>query len=224
MKLTINQPTKKAGILILCGIIIGVFSITPSIEYDSYLHEVITNKTHIFTAAFFQSLLVPTYIGFALILYPILRSYNKTNALGFVVCRFMAGTFQLIGTLILPIFVVLSKYYTESSIQEHPMLSFFGTILKSSRDLTNHLGVILPTVFGNLLFYSILLKEKLISIWLSIWGIIANVLILLGSFLLLFQYIHVTSIIYGLFSLPLVIQEVILAFFFIGKGFNKSSK
>lgn len=223
MKLTINYPTTKAGILILCGIIIGIFSITPSIESSSYLHEAMTNKPDIFISAFFQCLLVPTYIGFALILYPILKSYNATNALGFVVFRFMAGTFQLIGTLILPIFVVLSEYYTESSIQEHSMLSFFGTILKSSRDLTNHLGVILPTVLGNLLFYSILLKEKLISIWLSIWGIIANVLILLGSFLLLFQCINVMSIIYGLLSLPLVIQEVILAFFFIGKGFNKTT-
>lgn len=213
-----KKTSRIAGTLILVGIIVGVLSIAPSVEGENYLKDVFPNKYQVLTAATFQFFLVPIYIGFSLLLYPYLKAYSKSLSIGFVGFRIIAGVFQLIGMILLPIFILLSQKYLN---QINPDLLFFdtmGEMLKSFRDLTNHLGVMLPTGIGNLLLYYILYKGKYIPAWLSLWGIIGNLLLMLGSFLLLFQLLDVISIEYGIMTIPLVLQEIILAIWLIVKG------
>jgi hypothetical protein len=223
MKL-IKRNSKIAGVLILLGIIVGILSIIPSVEGENFLEEVYPNKLQVYTGVIFQFFLVPIYIGFSLILYPILKNYNKALAVGFVGFRMMAGTFQLIGIILLPIFIYLSQTYLDQSTSEVYFYKTIGEMLHLFRDLTNHMGVMLATGFGNLLLYYILYKGKLIPAWLSIWGIIGNTLIMLASFLILFQSIEVISIEYGVITIPLVLQEVILAIWLITKGLKTSIK
>ena len=215
-----KKISRIAGILIILGIIVGVLSIVPSVEGENYLEEVYPNRNQVLTGATFQFLLVPIYIGFSLVLYPLLKEYSKSLSIGFVGFRIIAGVFQLAGMILLPIFILLSRKYLS---QTNPDLLFFetmGEVLKSFRDLTNHLGVMLATGLGNLLLYYIFYKGKYIPAWLSLWGIFGNTLLMLGSFLLLFQLINVISIEYGLLTIPLVLQEVILAIWLIVKGLN----
>ncbi len=104
-----------AGILIITGITAGMISVVPVVEGPDYLTEVFANKNQVLTGAFFQFTLVPIYIGFALLLYPIIREYNKSLAIGFVSFRIIAGIFQLIGVIILPLFLLLSQEYLQST-------------------------------------------------------------------------------------------------------------
>lgn len=210
--------SKIAGVLIILGMLVGILSIVPVVESEQYFQEAYPNRTQVLTGAVFQFLLVPLYIGFALLLYPLLSTTNQSLSIGFIGFRMMAGIFQLIGMILLPLFMLLSQIYLKAS---HPDLLFFettGTLLKSARDLTNHLGVMLPTGLGNLLLYYILYKGNHIPRWLSLWGTLGNLLLMLGSFLLLFQWIKVISIEYGLITIPLVLQEVVLAGWLTVKG------
>jgi hypothetical protein len=218
--ITNKKISRIAGILIILGIIVGVLSIVPSIESENYLKEAYPNRNQVLIGATFQFFLVPIYIGFSLLLYPLLKGYSKSLSIGFVGFRIIAGVFQLIGMILLPIFILLSQKYLS---QTNPGLLFFETIgemLKYFRDLTNHLGVMLATGLGNLLLYYIFYKGKYIPVWLSLWGIVGNILLMLGSFLLLFQLIDVISTEYGLMTIPLVLQEVVLAIWLIVKGLN----
>ena len=217
-----KRLSKITGILILLGIIVGIFSIVPSVEGENFLEEVYPNKNQVLTGAIFQFFLVPIYIGFSLILYQVLRKYNKTLAIGFVGFRIMAGVFQLIGIILLPILILLSQKYLAQQTSELVFYQTLGEMLQLFRDLTNHLGVMLATGLGNLLLYYILYKGKFIPVWLSLWGVIANTLIMLASFLVLFQLIDVVSIEYGIITIPLVLQEVILAIWLIVKGLKFS--
>ena len=215
-----KKTARTAGILIIFGIVSGILSIVSSVEGENFLNEVYPNKNQVLTGAIFQFLLVPIYIGFSLVLYPVLKNYNKTLSIGFVGFRIMAGTFQLLGIILLPIFIILSQKFL---VQPNTNLMFYETIgemLKLFRDLTNHLGVILATGLGNLLLYYILFKGKLIPVWLSIWGIFGNTVIMIASFLLLFELIEIVSIEYGIMTIPLVLQEVVLAIWLIVKGMN----
>lgn len=217
-----KKNSRIAGTLIFIGIIVGVLSIISSVENEKYLEIVHLNKNQIFIGAFFQFLLIPIYIGFALILYPILKVYNSILSIGFVGFRFMAGVFQLLGIILLPAFIILSEGY---SIEINSNLIFYktaGEILQLSRDLINHLGVIIATGLGNLLLYSIFYKEKSIPIWLSTWGIIGNLLIIIASFLILFQRIEVISTEYIIITTPILLQEIILAIWLIKKGLRYS--
>jgi hypothetical protein len=213
-----KKISRIAGILIILGIIAGILSIVPSVESVNFLEEVYPNRNQVLIGAIFQFLLVPIYIGFSLILYQILRNYNKTLAIGFVGFRIMAGVFQLIGIILLPVCILLSQKYLTQTTSNLVFYETAGEMLQLLRDLTNHLGVILATGLGNLLLYYIFFKGRHIPVWLSLWGIIGNTLIMLASFLILFQLIEVVSTEYGIMTIPLVLQEVVLAICLIVKG------
>ena len=211
-----------AGILILIGMVAGMLSIVPSVESPDYLTEVSGNQNQVFTGAFFQFTLVPIYIGFALLLYRILRKYDESLAIGLVSFRIIAGIFQIIGVIILPVFLLLSQEFLKST---NPDLLYFqtvGDLLKLGRDLANHVGVMLATGLGNLILYYILYKTKLIPRWLIGWGLIGNILVMLASFLILFRLIDVITPHFIVLTIPVVFQEIVLAIWLIVKGFNSS--
>jgi len=220
--LSVKMTSRIAGALIILGIASGILSIVSSVESESFLNEVYPNKNKVLIGAIFQFLLVPIYIGFSLVLYPVLKKYNKTLSIGFIGFRIMAGVFQLLGIILLPIFILLSQNFLDQTNTDLMIYETLGEILKLFRDLTNHLGVILATGLGNLLLYYILFKSKLVPAWLSIWGILGNTLIMLASFLLLFKLIEVVSIEYGIMTIPLVLQEVVLAIWLISNGLKST--
>ena len=211
-----------AGILIIIGMVAGMLSIVPSVEGTGYLTEVSANQNQVLFGAFFQFMLVPIYIGFALVLYPILRKLNKSLAIGFVGFRIIAGVFQVVGVIALPIFILLSQEFLESTATDLLYLQFFGDALKLGRDLANHVGVMLATGLGNLILFYIFYKTKLIPRWLSSWGLIGNALAMLASFLILFRLIDVITPHFVVLTIPLVLQEIVLAIWLIVKGFNLS--
>lgn len=212
-----KQSSRAAGILILSGVFAGIFSVTPSIETDEYLTDVYPERTQVLWASFFQSLLIPIYIAFALIIYRILHRAHPSLMVGFVGFRFVAAMFQLLGVIILPLFILLSNDFLE-----RPELSttheLLGRALKLTRDLSNHVGVIFATGFGNFLLYYAVYLGKHLPTWLITFGVIGNALIVGAGYLVLFNLIDVVSVVYGVFALPLVVQEFVLAFWLIRKG------
>jgi hypothetical protein len=214
----IKRVSKIAGFLILLGMLVGIFSIVPSVESEHFLEEVYSNRNQVLIGAVFQFLLVPIYIGFSLVLYQVLRDSDKTLSIGFVGFRMMAGVFQFIGMMLLPIFIFLSQEYLTSTTSDQIYYETTGEILKLFRDLTNHIGVMVTTGLGNVLLYVIFFRGKHIPRILSIWGLVGNVLIILASFFILFQLIEVVSNEYVIITIPLVLQEVVLAIWLIVKG------
>ncbi len=211
-----------AGILIISGIIFGIFSVVPAVEGTDYLTETFANKNQVLRGAFFQFFLVPIYLGFALLLYPHLKKYKANLGIGFLAFRIMAAIFQLVGVILLPLFLYLSQAYLATSRADTVHFEALGEMLKLSRDLVNHLGVMLATGMGNLILYYVLYKTKFIPKWLSIWGLIANTLAMLTSFLILFDYIDVISASFAIMTIPLVLQEIVLSVVFIAKGLGKT--
>ncbi len=211
-----------AGTLIISGMVAGMLSIVPSVESPGYLTEVSGNQNQVLFGAFFQFMLVPIYIGFALVLYRILKKYDESLAIGFVSFRIIAGIFQLIGIIILPLFLLLSQEFLVSTSTDLSYFQTVGGLLKSGRDLANHVGVMLATGLGNLILYYIFYKTKLIPRWLASWGLIGNILAMLASFLILFRLIDVITPHFIVLTIPLVLQEIVLAIWLIVKGFNSS--
>ena len=209
-----------AGILILLGMVAGILSIVPAVESTNYLSEVYPKRIQVSMGAVFQFLLIPIYLGFSLILYQVVKKYEENLAIGFVGFRVISSVFQLIGVILIPILILLSEQYLSSKSPDIFYFETLGSLLKLGRDLSNHLGVMLATGLGNLILYFIFYKTKLIPKWLTIWGIFGNLLAMLSSFLILFEAIDVISTSFAIMTLPLVFQEIVLAIWLIGKGFN----
>ncbi len=67
-----------------------------------------------------------------------------------------------------------------------------------------------------LMFYYLLYKSQLIPSWLSLWGVVACILLVLVNLLELIGIIPKLEILY----LPIVLNEVVLALWLMFKGFN----
>ena len=213
-----KQISRIAGVLILAGMVAGIMSVVPSLESVDYLKETFLNRDKVLIGAIFQFLLVPIYIGFALVLFKTLKTNKENSAIGFVGFRLIAGVFQIFGVILLPLFIHLSKSYMDSTGENLMNLENLGEMLRMIRNLTNHLGVMVATGLGNLLLYYILFSGKYIPKWLSVWGIVGNILIILASFLILYQVVDVISTAYIAITIPLVFQELVFAIWLITKG------
>lgn len=225
MNMVMNSNRKiaiVAGILIILGMLAGMLSIVPSVESPDYLTKVSAYQNQVLIGALFQFTLVPIYLGFALLLYPILYKYNKSLALGFVSFRIIACVFQLVGVILLPLFLSLSQEFLKYTTRDLVYFQTFGDVLKLGRDLANHVGVMLATGLGNLILFYVFYKTNLIPRWLSSWGIIGNFIAMLASFLILFRLIDVVSSQFIVLTVPLVLQEILLAIWLIARGFNLS--
>jgi len=76
--------------------------------------------------------------------------------------------------------------------------------------------------FGALIFYFALYQSKLLPRWISIWGLIAIVMMMTSALLAMFA-VELPDAIFGLLVIPIGVQEMVMALWLIIKGFNPSA-
>jgi Domain of unknown function (DUF4386) len=179
-----------------------------------FLATVALHQNRLLVAALFQLLAAFTSAAIAVALYPVLRQYAAATALGAVTFRVIEGVFyalSAVGTLIL---VSLSAQLTAGA-SAHAS----ADLVRDLRDSASSVGV-LAFCTGATLYYLIFYRSQLIPHWLSVWGLAGTVLCLIAGLLVLFQTIAVLSGTQVVLSLPIGVQEMVLAVWLIVKGFS----
>jgi hypothetical protein len=219
-----NVNRKKSivvGTLLILSIVVGILSIDPVIDEMGNLKSVSINSNTILIRAFMQFILALIYASVPIILYSILKKINTSLTIGFLVFRSISAAFIFIGWLSILLLLVLSEEFVKAG---SPDLSYYQTLdnlLRSCRDLINHVAMPLILSVGNLMFYSILYQSKLIPKWLSVWGLIATMLSgIIASLLLMFGVIDIITPTYVSLALPTALLEITLATWLIVKGFD----
>jgi hypothetical protein len=184
------------------------------------LNEAATNAHQVRMGATFQFIMALAYMGIGILLYPILKSFDRSLAIGFLSFRMIAATLVIVGTIVLLSILALSQEYARYLPQSLVYLEASGNVLKATRDYINHVFMILVLCMGNLLLYLLLIRSKLIPKWISLWGIIGNLLSAVASVLILFQVLDIISTPYILLNVPTAVQELILAIWLLTKGFD----
>jgi hypothetical protein len=136
-------------------------------------------------------------IGISIIMFPLFKPYNKKLSLGYIFFRIIEGGLMFITGIL----------FLSNNTQ---LLAIRDGIWKG------HAYVFIVAAFA---FYYLLYISKLIPKWLSGWGIIANILLLIANLLETANIIPSLMILY----LPIIANEVILAIWLIVKGFNQSA-
>ncbi|MEE9363576.1 MAG: DUF4386 domain-containing protein [Cellulophaga sp.] len=216
-----NRKIKLAGILIIIGMIAGVFSVTPAIDSTEYLEKAMLDSNQIIVASIFQFMMSLSYLGIAILLYPIIKKFEKSLAIGFLSLRIITATLVIFGTILLLAILTLSQESITGLSSDNSNLEVFGNVLKAARDNVNHIFMVLVLCLGNILLYALLIKSKLIPKWISVWGIIGAILSIIASFLVLFQVVNIITIDYIALNVPTALQELIFAIWLIVKGFDK---
>ena len=134
-------------------------------------------------------------ISIAVIMFPVLKPYNKGLTLGYVVCKVVEGAILIIGGILL--------------------LSLSTTLLEV-RDwiYMSHAYIF---ILGALIFYYLLYRSKLIPRFISVWGVVAAIMLLVGNLL---EIMGISPAMLIFLFLPIMLNEVFLAIWLIVKGFN----
>ena len=133
-------------------------------------------------------------IAIAVLMFPLLRSYGTKLAFCYLALKAVEGLLMIIAG-------VFFLIHSASLLTLHEQIySFHGYLFAVSA----------------LLFYFLLYQSKLIPRWLSVWGVIASVLLIIVNLLESTEMTPQLEILY----LPIVLNEVVLALWLIVKGFN----
>ncbi|MEC7753911.1 MAG: DUF4386 domain-containing protein [Bacteroidota bacterium] len=217
-----RKKSIAVGVLLMLGIVVGVLSIDPVIDEMSNLQRVSMHSNAITLRAFMQFTLALIYASIPIILYSILSKVNSGLTIGFLVFRSISAAFIFIGWLSILVLLELSAEFTQAGNAELAHFHTLDNVLRSGRDLINHVAMPLILSVGNLMFYAVFYQSTLIPRWLSVWGIIATVLSgIIASLLLMFDFIAIITPTYVSLALPTAVFELTLAIWLLTKGFSK---
>jgi hypothetical protein len=170
---------------------------------------------------FFQFLMMAAYVGMSITLYPVLKKYNERLTLGYVGFRLIAAAFIVIGAIILFLLLALSEEFLNAGAPASSHFQTIGELLRTGRDLVNHVGMILLLSISGLLLNYLLYQTKLVPGWLSSWGLVGTAVTIASSFLFMF---HVIDLMPSVFmNFPLALQEMVFAVWLIAKGVDSSA-
>ena len=155
--------------------------------------------------------------GIAVVMYPVLKKWNAGLALGSVVFRTIETAFYMIGLVCLMSLLTLGQQFTTAAAAERTSLQAIGNLLVSIRDHAVLLAVF-SFCLGAFMYYYLLFQSRLIPRWLSGFGIVAIILMMVACVLALFSGNRITS--YITLAAPIALQEMVLAVWLIVKGFN----
>lgn len=155
--------------------------------------------------------------GIAVVMYPVLKKWNAGLALGSVVFRTIETVFYMVGLMSLMSLLTLCQQFTTAAAADRTSLQAIGNLLVSIRDYAALLAVF-AFCLGGFMYYFVLFQSRLIPRWLSGFGIVAIILMLMACVLALFSGNRITS--YIPLAAPIALQEMVLAVWLIVKGFN----
>ena len=161
-------------------------------------------------------------MGIAIALYPVLRRFSPTLALGSVVARVVENVVILIGTLSLLTMLTVSQQAAGSAAPSSFQVT--GDALVAVREWASADFVAgLAFVVGTFMYNYVMYRSRLVPRWLSGWGLVGAVLTLVAivyaGFTQDFGFTTVNSVLMA----PIGLQEMVLAVWLIAKGFNPSS-
>jgi hypothetical protein len=212
------------GLLYIAATAAGLLSVIfmPDLGAHDYLTRLPANANPLFSGALLEFLMAVLIIGIAITLYPILKRFSETLALGYLVARIVESAIFILGAISLLTLLTLSRELASAGIPDAAYFQTTGALLQAVREWGG--GVFSAIVFSlsALILNYILYRSRLVPRWLSVWGLIGATLYLASGFLPLTGQ-GTESTIYVLMEAPLGLQEMAFAVWLIVKGFNPAA-
>jgi len=218
-----NRSTARTvGVLFLIAIVVSILGgsiIEPVLTAPDYLSSVSENGAQVVMGVLLELINGLAVIGIAVMLFPILKKHNEALALGYVALRILEAVVVITAVSGPLTLIALSREYVAAGAADASAFHAVGTALVAERSLW--VSQMLGIFFGltALVLYCILYQSKLVPRFISVWGLIAAVLVMTWNLLELFGI----SVSFGMvLALPMILNEIFLAIWLIVKGFNAS--
>lgn len=211
------------GVLFIACSVASILSVAPlgsMLDAPDYLAQLAANSDKVVLTALIEFVWAATAAGIAIGLYPVVRRYDGSLALGSAAARTVEGMFVLIGTLSLLALLTLGQQSAAAGPAGAASSQVVGDVLLAVRDWAFGFLGLLAFGIGALIYYYLLFRSRLIPRWLSGWGLIGAGLMLVSTVYAGFtQEFGLTSV-STLLNAPIGLQEMVLAIWLIAKGFD----
>ncbi len=214
------------GVLFIIGTVSGVLMLPvvgPILNAPDHLFRIATHEGQMILATLLKFIMGVACAGIGLALYPILRKYNEGLAIGAAGFRIIEGAIGIVGALGYVALLALSQEFVKAGA---PGSSFFQTadvLINVSAVWLRDVALLLTWCIGALMYYSVFYQHRLVPGWLSVWGLVGITLTIISCLLVMFHLIPPAGTIQVILSLPIMVQEMVLAVWLIVKGFNPSA-
>jgi hypothetical protein len=160
-------------------------------------------------------------VGTAVLLYPILKDYSDTLALGYVLARTLEVTTISVGLVAGLLLVPLSWDFSAAGGGDAASAAVLAQSLKMTGDWTGYLGAQMVFSLSALVLNWAFLRYGLIPRWLAVWGLIGVPLMFASGLLVMFESLSSSASALNLLVVPLAVQEMVMAVWLIVKGLRR---
>lgn len=214
------------GILYIIGTVAGILSLVFAgsiLEGPETLAKVAANENQVIAGALFVLTMGLALAMIPAVTFPVLKKHHEGLAVGYIVFRGALETVSYIGmTVSWLLLITVGHEYVNAGTQDLAYYQTLGAIvLRGNDSIRSILEIVFP--LGALMFYTALYRSRLLPRWISSWGLAAAVISLAVGVLGIFHLVVPLSTLQMTLSLPIALQEMVMAVWLIVKGFNVSS-
>ena len=193
----------------------------PILNTPDYLVKVSENANRVILGVLLYLIDNAAVVAIPILLFPIFKKYNEVLALGYVGTRIIESVTVIVGHISLLALLTLSQEYVQAATTNASHFQALGALLLSVIDWSHLLSVEIVFALSPLFLNYLLFKSKLVPRFISVWGLIGAILLLAEGLLGMFGLGPESEI--SIFSLIILVQEMVFAVWLIVKGFNPSA-
>lgn len=160
------------------------------------------------------------------VLFPLLRQYSETLAVGAVIFR---GILEHVGSLVTVVawflLIVLSRIPGGAGSPDATLLKTLSTSILAVSDWVALVSAIAFSL-GALIIYAVFYRARLIPRWISVWALVGAVLYIAAQVWGMFEPQQLPLTLehgIGMLMIPTAIQEMFMAAWLIVKGFDRQA-
>lgn len=199
----------------------GVGFIEPYLSAPDFLTAVVENENQVVIGVLLELINGLAVVGIGVLMFPILRQYKELAALGYLSLRIIESVFCCVIVISPLALISLGREFLIGGTSETMYLQAAGALSIAERASVS--GLLIPVFLGlgASLLYITLYQSQILPRFISVWGLIGAVLILILNLLLTFGFEPGN---FGMvLALPIITNEIFLGVWLIVKGFNSSA-
>ena len=221
---TNNRTAKIVGALFLIAMVASLLGgglVEAVVSAPDYLVAMAENETQVTIGVLLELINGLAVVGIGVLMYPVLKRHNESKALGYLALRIIESVFCCVIVLSPLSLLTLSREYAQTGALDAAYAQALRTLSVAERAGAASLLIPVFLSLGGIVLYSALYQSRLLPRYISVWGFIGAVLILILNLLLTFNV--AVGMLAMVFALPIISNEIFLGIWLIVKGFNKDA-
>ena len=178
----------------------------PILNASDVLNSISTNIIQVIISAVLLLINCVAVVAIPIFLFPGFKRDHETLALGYLGSRIIESVILIVGCIILLSLSSLSQEYVQAAVSDASNYQTLGVLLISIYNWSILVGIMIVFSLTALLLNIWLYRSKLIPRWLSVWGLIGAIILLIEGLAETFGFAQKSIL-----SLPIALQKMAFA-------------